>query len=42
MNNKEGNQIVCIIYSNTGMKIAIPIYKQKELLRKIKTLINFQ
>ena len=41
VNNKEGNQTVCITCLNTGTKIAIPTYKRGELPRKVENLANF-
>jgi len=41
VNDKEGNQTVCITCSNTGNKIVIPIYKRGELPRKVENLANF-
>jgi len=41
VNDKEGNQIVCITYPNTGAKIAILTYKREELPWKVKSLANF-
>jgi len=41
VNDKEGNQTVCITYPNTGNKIAILTYKRGELPKKVKNLANF-
>ena len=41
VNDKEGNQTVCITCPNTRAKIAIPIYKRGELPQKVKNLANF-
>ena len=41
VNDKEGNQTVCIICPNTGTKVAIPAYKRGELPRKVENLANF-
>jgi len=41
VNNKEGNQTVCIICLNTGNKVAILTYKRGELPRKVENLANF-
>jgi len=41
VNNKEGNQTVCITCPNTGTKVAIPTYKRGELPRKVENLANF-
>ena len=41
VNDKEGNQTVCITCPNTGTKVAIPTYKRGESLRKVENLVNF-
>jgi len=41
VNNKEGNQTVCITCPNTGTKVAILTYKRGELPRKMENLANF-
>jgi len=41
VNDKEGNQTVCITCPNTGTKVAIPTYKRGELPRKVENLANF-
>ena len=41
VNDKEGNQTVCITCPNTRAKIAIPIYKRGELPWKVENLANF-
>jgi len=41
VNDKEGNQTVCITCPNTGFKVAIPTYKREELLQKVENLANF-
>ena len=41
VNDKEGDQTVCITCPNTGTKVAIPTYKRGELLWKIENLANF-
>ena len=41
VNDKKGNQTVCITYPNTGNKVAIPTYKRGELSRKVENLANF-
>jgi len=41
INDKEGNQTVCIICPNTGTKVAIPAYKRGELPQKVENLANF-
>jgi len=41
VNDKEGNQTVCIICPNTGTQVAILIYKRGELLQKVENLANF-
>jgi len=41
VNDKEGNQTVCITCPNTGTKVAIPTYKRGELLWKMENLANF-
>jgi len=41
VNDKKGNQTVCITCPNTRAKIAIPIYKRGELPQKVKNLANF-
>jgi len=41
VNDKEGNQTVCIICPNTGTKVAIPTYKRGELPWKVENLANF-
>jgi len=41
VNDKEGNQTVCITCLNTGTKVAIPTYKRGELPRKVENLANF-
>jgi len=42
INDREGNQTVCITCLNTGIMVAVPIYKREELPRKVNTLSNFQ
>jgi len=41
VNDKEGDQTVCITCPNTGTKVAIPTYKRGELLWKMENLANF-
>ena len=41
VNDKEGNQTVCITCLNTRNKIAIPTYKRGKLPRKVENLANF-
>ena len=41
VNDKEGNQTVCITCLNTRTKVAIPTYKRGELLWKVENLANF-
>jgi len=41
VNDKKGNQTMCITCPNTGAKIAIPTYKKGELPRKVESLANF-
>ena len=41
VNDKEGNQTVCITCPNTENKVAIPMYKRGELPRKVENLANF-
>ena len=41
VNDKEGNQTVCITCPNTGTKVAIPTYKRGELPWKVENLANF-
>jgi len=41
VNDKEGNQTVCITCSNTGNKVTILTYKRGELPRKVENLANF-
>jgi len=41
VNDKEGNQTVCITCPNTGTKVAILTYKRGELPRKVENLANF-
>jgi len=41
INNREGNQMVCITCSNTGAMIIIPTYKRGALPRRVDGLANF-
>jgi len=41
VNDKEGNQTVCITCPNTGTKVVIPTYKRGELPWKVENLVNF-
>ena len=41
INDREGNQTVCIICSNTGMMVTIPTYKRGALPRRVDSLANF-
>jgi len=41
VNDKKGNQTVCITCPNTGNKVAIPTYKRRELPKKVENLANF-
>ena len=40
VNDKEGDQTVCITCPNTGTKVAIPTYKRGELPQKVENLAN--
>jgi len=41
VNDKKGNQTVCITCPNTRAKIAILTYRRGELPRKVENLVNF-
>ena len=42
VNDCEGNQTINITCPNTGMRAAIPMYKQRSLPRKPESLAHFQ